>query len=233
MRDTFESLCDKVYARTSYGMREEFAEHRGYKLVWSNNRAEWMVPHRGFRKGDVLRLDANHIAAYADKKDLDEWAPNLPGLPLYSNAFEARKQRGLGVGYVDTINRNQLMEFGFTEEAAKDLVRMINNPDVSVDTVLEHANSIMRRWKQWFKGTKPRKPSFGVEAIHDECYWVNSYWLNTVLLYVNTGDTYDRTLCYDVIDDSFFLGSWGDWWEEHERNHDRECRIGPRRLRGK
>jgi hypothetical protein len=40
-------------------------------------------------------------------------------------------------------------------------------------------------------------------------------------------------VCQDVIDDSFFLGSWGDWWEEHERNHDRECRIGPRRLRGK
>ena len=244
MKDTFESLCDKVYARTSYGMREEIAEHRGYKLVWSNNRAEWMVPHRGFSKGDVLRLDANHIAAYANKKDLEAWAPELPALPLYSNSFEARRARRndpisrriddivakIESHYARTINRNQLVGFGFTDDEARKLMRYINDANEPVDNVLNYAHSVMMHWGGHGDN---REMSHGVEAIHDECYWVNSYWLNTVLLYVNTGDTYDRTLCYDVIDDSFFLGSWGDWWEEHERNHDRECRIGPRRLKGK
>jgi len=230
MRDTFESLCDKVYARTRYGMRDEIAEHRGHILVWSNNRAEWMVQPRTFRKGSVLRLDANYIAAYADKKELDEWAPNLPTLPLYSGSFEARKQRERGLGYLDTINRNQLMGFGFTDNDARTLMRMINNTDIEVDAVLEYASAVMLHWGG--QGDI-RKMGHGVEAIRDECYWVDGYWGNTVLLYVNTGDTYDKTLCYDVIDDSFFLGSWGDWWEQHEQNHDRECRIGPRRLRGK
>lgn len=43
------------------------------------------------------------------------------------------------------------------------------------------------------------------------------FWRNTVLLYVNQGDTYAPTLAYDVREDRFIITSWGDWYEENMR----------------
>jgi hypothetical protein len=65
----------------------------------------------------------------------------------------------------------------------------------------------------------------GVEAIQDESIWTSHYWQNTGLLYVNMGDTYDTTLCYDTETEIMFIGSWGDWaekklrsaWDEREK----------------
>ncbi len=39
------------------------------------------------------------------------------------------------------------------------------------------------------------------------------------LHYVNTGDTYTTTLCYDESEDEIFEGAWGDWLEETEGKH--------------
>lgn len=54
--------------------------------------------------------------------------------------------------------------------------------------------------------------NFGVEALRnaddpDE----------EVALYVNTGDTYNPTLVYDVGEDEFFLTDWGTWVQNYER----------------
>lgn len=48
----------------------------------------------------------------------------------------------------------------------------------------------------------------GVEAIWGEGIF-------PALLYVNRGDTYDTTLCYDSAEGRFFVGSWGGWVEQH------------------
>ena len=42
------------------------------------------------------------------------------------------------------------------------------------------------------------------------------------LYYINKGDTYDETLCYDEEEDELFEGSWGGWYEEVEQQHCRE-----------
>jgi hypothetical protein len=55
---------------------------------------------------------------------------------------------------------------------------------------------------------------YGVESIRDERRWVSHFWQDTALLYVNMGDTYDDTLCYDTYKKEFFVGSWGDFVEE-------------------
>jgi hypothetical protein len=55
----------------------------------------------------------------------------------------------------------------------------------------------------------------GVEAVRDEhLEGPGGYFNDTPLLYVNMGDTYDTTICYDTIDGQFFIGSWGDFVEE-------------------
>ena len=57
----------------------------------------------------------------------------------------------------------------------------------------------------------------GVETIRKEPGWkltedrIQWEWL----LYCNTGETYQDTACYDLIKGEFFVGSWGDWYEEN------------------
>lgn len=64
----------------------------------------------------------------------------------------------------------------------------------------------------------------GVEAIAGDDYQVDKYWMDTVLLYVNLGDTYDTTILYDTENAEFSVGSWGDfmeaWEEEGEDDED-------------
>jgi len=59
----------------------------------------------------------------------------------------------------------------------------------------------------------------GVASIQDERAPTRRYWLQSRLHYVNTGDTYDRTLGYDVDENAFRIlyGGWGDWLERYER----------------
>lgn len=56
--------------------------------------------------------------------------------------------------------------------------------------------------------------NFGLESIASNNSWVH-FWLDTVLVYSNTGDTYDITLTYDVRQDKFKFQSWGSFAEFH------------------
>lgn len=71
-----------------------------------------------------------------------------------------------------------------------------------VDAALELADALM--------GT------YGVEAIRGEG-WEDPYYGDIVALYVNTGETYEGTLLYDVEADRFYATSYGDWIEAQER----------------
>ena len=45
---------------------------------------------------------------------------------------------------------------------------------------------------------------------------------NKDLKYINLGDTYDQTICQEintVNQPLLFIGSWGDWYEETEREY--------------
>lgn len=87
-KDTFESVSRKILEKTSYGHGEGIAESNGYMIVWSNNRGDWMMPVRGFRKGDRLYLDADRVPVYATKGEIESWISELPVLPLYQHSFE-------------------------------------------------------------------------------------------------------------------------------------------------
>lgn len=54
---------------------------------------------------------------------------------------------------------------------------------------------------------------FGVEVVTSENEWVSHFYQNIVLEYINLGDTYTPTICFDTDNQTFFLGSWGDYVE--------------------
>lgn len=57
----------------------------------------------------------------------------------------------------------------------------------------------------------------GTESMRsDDADW-DHYWLDTVMVYCNTGDSYGGTIVYDVDCDVFYATSWADWMETAER----------------
>lgn len=75
-----------------------------------------------------------------------------------------------------------------------------------IDQVFEVAEELMQDEGNW--------ATFGAEAIRGA--WQNNYFGDTVALYVNTGDAYTGTLLYDVGQDKFYVGTYGDWVEDYE-----------------
>ena len=69
-----------------------------------------------------------------------------------------------------------------------------------VDEILEEANKILN--------------GFGVEPITDENAFVNKYYYDIIGLYVNMGDTYDKTIVFDTERQKFLITSWGDFYEK-------------------
>jgi hypothetical protein len=62
---------------------------------------------------------------------------------------------------------------------------------------------------------------YGVESSRDEYnpHW-DSYYTDFVVEYVNMGDTYNPTICYDIVHGEYVLASWGDVWEQYEQERD-------------
>ena len=59
--------------------------------------------------------------------------------------------------------------------------------------------------------------TYGTESLRSCDVWDNGYWLDTVAVYCNTGDTYNGTILYDVERDVFYATSYGNWVETVER----------------
>ncbi|NBT35503.1 MAG: hypothetical protein EBT03_08185 [Betaproteobacteria bacterium] len=74
-----------------------------------------------------------------------------------------------------------------------------------VDRALEFANGAME--------------AYGVEAVRGDIPRRSPY-ADIVLLYVNTGDTYNTTLVYDTHKDKFLVASVGDWVERHGEEYE-------------
>ena len=93
------------------------------------------------------------------------------------------------------------------EELARALQTAVDSDDENApDEAMEAANRILN--------------GHNVEGIRGEDYQVDKYWMDTVLLYVNLGDTYDTTILYDTEDKEFSIGSWGDFMEAWEEEGD-------------
>jgi len=85
---------EKVSERTSYGRRNELAEHNSLVLTWSNNSKAW-YPTAKAKKGETVDLDANMILLKEtkDKTKLGHAASCLQSFPLYGLSFEAIHKR--------------------------------------------------------------------------------------------------------------------------------------------
>jgi len=92
----------------------------------------------------------------------------------------------------------EALEAAFAENADED----------AVDEAMETADEILG--------------GHGVEGIQGEGAFIDKYWRDTILLYVNLGDTYDTTICYDTEEEAFFIGSWGDFYEKWSNEDDEE-----------
>ena len=64
---------------------------------------------------------------------------------------------------------------------------------------------------------KPLRVEMVMEAINEILggYWVD--WCDGGLLYVNLGDTYTETICYDTRKNKWIVSSWGNIIERNEK----------------
>jgi len=97
---------------------------------------------------------------------------------------------------------NHFNEIGKDTRHADKIVRMIDRGE-DPDKILKYFDDVSDN-------------TFGIESVTDENSWVSGYYQDIVLLYANTGDTYDSTLCFDTENQEFFWGSWGDFVESLE-----------------
>jgi len=77
------------------------------------------------------------------------------------------------------------------------------HPSHTASDVMQDAE---RKW--------PDLSTFGVEGWCDECG-------REGVSYLNTGDTYDLTICFHSGYERFSISSWGDAYEAWERKHGR------------
>ncbi len=88
-----ESVNEQIRERTSYGVRTEVAERRGFRMMWSNGAARWM-PFGVVPKGHTMQLDANEVfVPGATRRGLEQLIDMgaLIDLPLYGGSFERRQ----------------------------------------------------------------------------------------------------------------------------------------------
>ncbi len=95
------------------------------------------------------------------------------------------------------------------DELAKRLKEaLVSEDEDAIDDAMDFANEVL--------------DGNGVEGVKGEGADVDKYWRDTILLYVNQGDTYDTTVMYDTENEEFVIGSWGDFVEQWENEDDED-----------
>lgn len=102
--------------------------------------------------------------------------------------------------------------------SSKDIIDLVNfashlnTLDVYINDIMNVINTIME--------------GYGFEHLENEHMWISHYWMYTIGLYVNMGDTYDETIVYDTSNNEFSNQSWGSFMESFdEKNPTFECEI--------
>lgn len=62
----------------------------------------------------------------------------------------------------------------------------------------------------WQTADPEKVLAVAAEALGYSTDWVSSPDMSAHLLFIDTGDTYGRTLCH-TDEDGYFIGNWGDW----------------------
>lgn len=118
-----------------------------------------------------------------------------------------RRERVFAVARIKSLlnerTRDIAQWFGVSTRVAsqvKDVVRRYQaSPSIKKSMALDEINDLIGG-----EGTEAVYPSIGFGSVAP------------VLAYVNLGDPYFDTVCYDYKKDKFFVGCWGDWVVDYE-----------------
>lgn len=103
----------------------------------------------------------------------------------------------------------KIIQESYEEQAWKDMDFIIKNKwnstakSVSGDQIDE-----------WMKYANKELHGYGIEPIRKEGAYVDKYYYDIVGLYVNMGDTYDKTIVFDTENRQFLITSYGDFVEK-------------------
>ena len=134
-------------------------------------------------------------------------------VPPHKQTYHMGKKKKTPVPYqtpnkiVDKRTKELYNEFDLSPIEANELNNILINAETTgshddVDNALEIANKMISGYR--------------VEALEDYDRWINSYYQNTIGIYVNKGDTYDTTIIYDTAEKKFIVGNFGDFIETYE-----------------
>ena len=123
-----------------------------------------------------------------------------------------------------TLEELQAIE-GVGEEEAKRALFILGADEDELDALLLEMGAMScvryryRESEQRLWALDSVLGGYGVEAAEGD-EWVDSYYREHGLMYVNKGDTYSATVCFDADQQEFFVGSWGSWVEAQESDEE-------------
>jgi len=148
-----------------------------------------------FPRGEKMTVDEVAAVVGPEFKEMNENPPE--------SVVRVREQMQNGGKVAGRITVRDLQAILGNESPDGDLdalARKLNSArgERAVERVLDEADEVLK--------------TFGVETI-----WEKGEYDDPAALYLNTGDTYNATLVYDIDEDELYVGTWGDWVEEAER----------------
>ena len=121
---------------------------------------------------------------------------------------------------VITLEELQAIE-GVGEEEAKRALFILGADEDELDALLLEMGAMScvryryRDTEQQLWALDSVLGGYGVESVEGS-EWIDSYYQEHGLMYVNKGETYAATVCFDTDQQEFFVGSWGSWVEEQD-----------------
>ena len=205
-----------------------YTDHDGQyhcNVVWTDGRKNVIVGHPAHLTMSVDSPEAYDRAAHAALSFVDnEPAYQRSGhfAPDYTDfgyAIRRGPVAGAGLRGFAGIDRGSaaLIQSAFgvsnngAHEVAGRLSRAAQNGD-DADRTLKMMEGLLRSYRS-------TKLTHGVEAIIDPRKSFRGVYGQVAAFYLNTGDTYDTTLLYDVDKREYEITSWGDWLEQYENEN--------------
>lgn len=105
----------------------------------------------------------------------------------------------------DSLNEDIAEVFPYLSEEMIEIISTWDESDKDADNIMQKLNFIME--------------GYGVEAILGAESW-SDYWLDTVALYVNMGDSNENTIIYDTNKGKFRVNTFQDWVSKHREKYD-------------
>lgn len=185
-RQLFESIPAKVKKE---GVLFEMLDGEGnlLKILWENNSA-------------LILDNKNLIQEQREKDRLDKLFNYKTSNAKKSKENEADYFKSALKGMKTFVTKKQLIKESHSDEDIKKKVDDLNSKKLTgkeVDSALEMFNV-------WLEG-------YGIEVERDHDF--RPYWGETKLLYVNMGDSYVKTIIYNVDEEEFYYTSLGDYLE--------------------